>query len=189
MTQHRIPNDHTFAIAHLVFDPTGEYLVSAGSDGSLLIKNVHFLNTVFTRQFSCLITAVAWLSDKDLGGVVCGFDNGSITICTFPIDRKHDQMVPAWTTVPAHKDPLIHISVFKDQMFITATHSEVCLWTQSDDIWVAGPSFHLSTHANGAFLHKVHLVARPAGPGAAITVLCIFANGYVLYVFTSSSIL
>ncbi len=113
MTQHHIPNDHTFAITHLVFDPTGEFLINTSSDGSLSIKNVHFLDTVFTEQFSCVITAVAWFPYKDLGFIVCGLDNSSITICTFPIDR-HDQVVPVWTTVPAHKDPLIHISVSED---------------------------------------------------------------------------
>lgn len=106
-----------------------------------------------------------WLPLNSQGCIVCGLQNGLITICTFYVDRMNDlvslaagsaslvlisiQMVPTWTTLPAHQSPVLHISSFNDRIFLTATRSEICLWTLSDSVWVSGPLFSLSSHANG----------------------------------------
>ncbi len=83
MIRSRIPNDYTSSISHLVFDKTGQFMISASADGSFSVHNMHPQRTLYKHQFSCRVVSFAWLSSEPTGSVACGLDSGSITVCTF----------------------------------------------------------------------------------------------------------
>jgi len=169
-------HDHTHSITHLLYDETGRFLFTAGADGTVQVKDVDFLWTAYSAQFSRRISCVAWFSTLPVGNLLCGFENGSIAFSTFTTDRNDKTTPMVRTMLSGHQAPVVSIDC-ANGMFISASETEMCFWLFSSS-WKASLPIPLDTLANGVALHKVHLVCKPLHKDKSA--LCIFVNGIVL---------
>ncbi len=88
--QFRFTHNHTHSVTHLLYDKTGQYLLSVGADSSVQVMDASILACYFKKSFVSQITCASWALSGFLCTLVLGFEDGSIALCFFNTDRNDD---------------------------------------------------------------------------------------------------
>ncbi|RPD53696.1 WD40 repeat-like protein [Lentinus tigrinus ALCF2SS1-7] len=111
---------HTAGVAVLAFSPNGTCIASAGLDAKVCIWNVTegTLLHVFVAT-SPLLSAV-WAKD---GVLLCGAEDGSISVITTSASKLHGRTFPR-----RHTYPVEHLAVRDGCRVVSGAHAEAAVW-------------------------------------------------------------
>ncbi|TDL22272.1 hypothetical protein BD410DRAFT_803755 [Rickenella mellea] len=173
MNPTRIPNRHSRTISSLSIDPSGVFVATGSTDGSVSVWSFLSKKIVYQETFASAITSIAWLISATAVSLVCGEKDGSIVVAS-PIGLltvEQDGHVTGFTAFRSHISPVVGL-LGQRESFVSASSDELSVWFSADGIVCEQHSLYdTSTIAGGASVYEIAKSDSPDG-----LVICFFVD-------------
>ncbi|RDX40495.1 WD40 repeat-like protein [Lentinus brumalis] len=117
---------HTSGVAALAFSPNGKQVASAGLDSNLCIWNIADMRLIHNFRGASAILSLAWVPEEP-GTLVCGSEDGSISVVDTSADTLHARTFPR-----SHRFPVEHLA-YKNGLLASGAHEDVAIWSRGSD--------------------------------------------------------
>ncbi|KAI0715887.1 WD40-repeat-containing domain protein [Cerioporus squamosus] len=117
---------HTGGVAALAFSPNGLFIASAGLDAKVCIWNVSDGTLLHVFAGASPVLSLVWVKD---GLLLCGAEDGSISVITISMSKLHGRTFPR-----RHTYPVEHLAVRDARCMVSGAHAEAAVWDMSSEV-------------------------------------------------------
>ncbi|KAI0720091.1 WD40-repeat-containing domain protein [Cerioporus squamosus] len=116
---------HTGGVAALSFSPNGTVIASAGLDAKVCIWKVSDGTLLHVFVGASPVLSLVWVKN---GVLLCGAEDGSISVITTSTSKLHGRTFPR-----RHTYPVEHLAVRDARCVVSGAHAEAAVWDMSSE--------------------------------------------------------